>query len=89
MFLFLRDQPTNLLKIAEFVKRINIGTCLHFKYRMDDAIMQVHSDALALFDDVKLVGLCDRILVMHEGRLTADLPRDKADEETIMKAAVA
>ncbi|MCX8035542.1 MAG: sugar ABC transporter ATP-binding protein [Candidatus Sumerlaeia bacterium] len=37
----------------------------------------------------ELLHLCDRILVMHEGRLTADLPRDQADEESIMKAAVA
>jgi len=32
--------------------------------------------------------LCDRILVMAEGRLTADLPRGQATQETIMQAAV-
>jgi len=37
----------------------------------------------------EILHLSDRILVMHEGRLTADIPREKADEETIMKAAVA
>jgi ABC-type sugar transport system ATPase subunit len=37
----------------------------------------------------EVLHLSDRILVMHEGRLTADIPREKADEETIMKAAVA
>jgi ABC-type sugar transport system ATPase subunit len=37
----------------------------------------------------EVLHLSDRILVMHEGRLTADIPRDKADEETVMKAAVA
>ena len=36
----------------------------------------------------ELLHVADRILVMHEGRLTADLPRHAADEETIMKAAV-
>jgi ABC-type sugar transport system ATPase subunit len=36
----------------------------------------------------ELLHVCDRLLVMHEGRLTADLPRDQANEETIMKAAV-
>lgn len=36
----------------------------------------------------ELLHVCDRLLVMHEGRLTADLPRDQADEETLMKAAV-
>ncbi len=37
----------------------------------------------------EILRLSDRILVMHEGRLTADIPRLDADEERIMKAAVA
>jgi len=36
----------------------------------------------------EILNISDRILVMHEGRLTADLPRAQASEETIMKAAV-
>jgi ABC-type sugar transport system ATPase subunit len=36
----------------------------------------------------ELLHVCDRLLVMHEGRLTADLPRAEADEEKVMKAAV-
>lgn len=36
----------------------------------------------------EILHLSDRILVMHEGRLTADIPREEADEETVMKAAV-
>jgi len=36
----------------------------------------------------EILHVCDRILVMHEGRLTADLPRQEASEERIMKAAV-
>jgi len=37
----------------------------------------------------EVLHLCDRILVMHEGRLTADIPRGEATEETVMRAAVA
>ena len=36
----------------------------------------------------EILHLCDRVLVMHQGRLTADLPREQATEATIMKAAV-
>jgi ribose transport system ATP-binding protein len=36
----------------------------------------------------EILHVSDRVLVMHEGRLTADLPRDRADEQTIMKAAI-
>ena len=31
--------------------------------------------------------MADRVLVMHEGRLVADIPRDRADEESVMLAA--
>ena len=31
--------------------------------------------------------VADRILVLCEGRITADLPREQASEETIMHAA--
>ena len=36
----------------------------------------------------EILGLSDRVLVMHDGQLTADLPKEQADQETIMRAAV-
>jgi len=36
----------------------------------------------------EVLHVADRILVMHEGRMTADIPRDQANEEVLMKAAV-
>ena len=36
----------------------------------------------------ELLALCDRVLVMSEGRLTADIPRAQATQESIMQAAV-
>jgi rhamnose transport system ATP-binding protein len=35
----------------------------------------------------EVLGMADRILVMHEGRLTANIPRARADEEVVMLAA--
>ncbi len=35
----------------------------------------------------ELLTVCDRILVLCEGRLTAELPRSEANEEAIMDAA--
>jgi ABC-type sugar transport system ATPase subunit len=37
----------------------------------------------------EVLHLADRILVMHEGRVTGELSREEATEESIMKAAVA
>ena len=31
--------------------------------------------------------MADRVLVVCEGRITADIPRDQATPETVMKAA--
>jgi ABC-type sugar transport system ATPase subunit len=36
----------------------------------------------------EVLHLADRVIVMHQGRLTADLPREFATEEAVMKAAV-
>jgi ABC-type sugar transport system ATPase subunit len=37
----------------------------------------------------ELLALADRIVVLAEGRLTAEFPRDKATEQRIMEAATA
>ncbi len=36
----------------------------------------------------EILHLSDRILVMHEGKITADICRDEADQERIMRAAI-
>jgi ribose transport system ATP-binding protein len=36
----------------------------------------------------ELTGICDRILVMNRGRITADLPRAQFDRERILRAAL-
>jgi ABC-type sugar transport system ATPase subunit len=35
----------------------------------------------------EILGLADRILVMHEGRIRGELPAEEADEQTIMALA--
>lgn len=35
----------------------------------------------------EVLGMADRIYVMHEGRITAELSREEADQEVIMRAA--
>ncbi len=35
----------------------------------------------------EVLGMADRVLVMYEGRLTAELSRDEADEESVIRAA--
>jgi ribose transport system ATP-binding protein len=35
----------------------------------------------------EVLGICDRVLVMHEGRLAGSLARDQLTEEAIMNLA--
>jgi ribose transport system ATP-binding protein len=35
----------------------------------------------------EILGMSDRVLVMHEGRLAGELPRGKLSEEAIMSLA--
>ncbi len=37
----------------------------------------------------ELLSLCDRILVMHEGKMTGEIMREEATEELVMKYAAA
>ena len=37
----------------------------------------------------ELISLCDRIIVMHEGKITGELTREDANEESIMRYAAA
>jgi ribose transport system ATP-binding protein len=35
----------------------------------------------------EVLGMCDRILVMHEGRMAGELKRDEATQEKVMRLA--
>jgi ABC-type sugar transport system ATPase subunit len=35
----------------------------------------------------ELIGMCDRIVVMHEGRKTGEVTREEASQERIMSLA--
>jgi L-arabinose transport system ATP-binding protein len=36
----------------------------------------------------EVLGICDRVLVMRQGRLVADMPRDRADPEAVLRLAL-
>jgi len=36
----------------------------------------------------EVLGMADRVLVMHEGRISADIARAEANEERVMSAAL-
>ncbi len=77
-----------VLILDEPTRGIDIGVKAEFY----DMIGQLAADGRAILlissELPELLALCDRVLVMAEGRLTADLPRGVATQESIMQAAV-
>jgi ribose transport system ATP-binding protein len=72
--------PTNGIDVGaktEFYRLIR-----QFAKKGDIGIVLVTSDML------ELLGLCDRILVMYNGRIVREIDGEAATEEDIMRAAV-
>jgi rhamnose transport system ATP-binding protein len=77
-----------ILILDEPTRGVDIGVKAEF-YEM---IGQLAADGRAILlissELPELLALCDRVLVMSEGRLTANLSRAEATQESIMQAAV-
>lgn len=77
-----------VLILDEPTRGIDIGVKAEF-YDMIGALALKGCAILLISSELpELLALCDRVLVMSEGRLTANLMRGDATQETIMHAAV-
>ena len=83
---WLSTQPRVLL-VDEPTRGIDVGT----KAEVHRLLSQLAADGVAVLmvssELPEVLGMADRVLVMHEGRLVADIPRAAADEEAVMTAA--
>jgi rhamnose transport system ATP-binding protein len=76
-----------VLIIDEPTRGIDVGT----KSEVHRLISELAGTGLAVLmissELPEILGMSDRVLVMHEGRITAELSRNDATEETVMTAA--
>ena len=76
-----------VLIVDEPTRGIDIGT----KAEVHRLLSRLAADGVAVLmvssELPEVLGMADRVLVMHEGRLTANIPRAQADEEAVMLAA--
>ncbi|RFA23510.1 sugar ABC transporter ATP-binding protein [Subtercola boreus] len=85
---WLATEP-KLLIVDEPTRGIDVGTKSEVHRLISDlagrgiAILMISSEL------PEVLGMADRVLVMHEGRITAELPRSEATAERIMLAATA
>lgn len=83
---WLSTRPSVLI-VDEPTRGIDVGT----KAEVHRLLSELASEGVAVLmvssELPEVLGMADRVLVMHEGHLVADIPRDRADEETVMFAA--
>ncbi|MBK8083756.1 MAG: sugar ABC transporter ATP-binding protein [Devosia sp.] len=78
----------SVLILDEPTRGIDIGVKAEF-YDMIGELAAAGRAILLISSELpELLALCDRVLVMSEGHLTADIPRADATQERIMSAAV-
>ncbi len=76
-----------MLLLDEPTRGIDVGT----KCEIYQLISELAGTGLAVLmissELPEVLGMSDRVLVMHEGRITAELSRNDATEESVMTAA--
>jgi rhamnose transport system ATP-binding protein len=83
---WLSTEPKVLI-VDEPTRGIDVGT----KSEVHRLLGDLAADGLAVLmissELPEVLGMADRVLVMHEGRITGEISRADADEERIMRAA--
>jgi ribose transport system ATP-binding protein len=74
------DEPT---------RGIDVGAKAEIYTRMREISQQGVGIVMASSDLPEVLGMSDRVLVLHEGRMSGELSREEASEEAIMKLATA
>jgi ribose transport system ATP-binding protein len=78
---------SRVLIFDEPTRGIDVGAKVEI-YRLMNELVERGAAVLMISSELpEILGMCDRILVMHEGRLAGELPRTAATQEAIMRLA--
>jgi rhamnose transport system ATP-binding protein len=83
---WLARRPTVLI-VDEPTRGIDVGAKAEVHRLLSDLAGQGVAVLMISSELPEILGMADRVLVMHEGRLTAELSRQEATEERVMFAA--
>ena len=72
------DEPTRGIDVGA---KVEIYRLMNELVRRGVAVLMISSEL------PEVLGMCDRILVMHEGRLAGELSRVEATQERVMRLA--
>ena len=76
----------NVLILDEPTRGIDVGAKYEIYCIMNDLVAQGKSVIMISSEMPELLGMCDRIYVMNEGRMVAEMPASEATQEKIMAA---
>ncbi len=76
-----------VLIIDEPTRGIDVGTKSEVHRRISELAAEGLGILMISSELPEVLGMADRVLVMHEGQLTAEIPREEATPETVMYAA--
>ncbi|MCL2010018.1 MAG: sugar ABC transporter ATP-binding protein, partial [Synergistaceae bacterium] len=74
----------DVLILDEPTRGIDVGAKYEIYTLINDLVSEGKSVLMISSEMPELLGMCDRIYVMSEGRMVAELPREAASQETIM-----
>ena len=84
---WLMKQP-QILFVDEPTKGIDVGTKAEFYRILDELANDGMSIIMVSSDMPELIGVSDRVLVMCEGKITAEFTGDQITQTNVMKAAI-
>lgn len=82
-------QNSDILLVDEPTQGIDVGVKDEIYKILRQAAEDGHSIIIASSELEELVGVCDRIIAMHHGKIVADFGKDDLDEVAILQYAVA
>jgi ribose transport system ATP-binding protein len=77
-----------LLLLNDPTKGVDVGTKAEFYDLLKDLCKQGTTILFYSSDDEELVGLCDRVLVMRDGKIRKELPRSRLTLSSLITASV-
>lgn len=77
----------DILILDEPTRGIDVGTKSEIHRIMSNLAQEGKAIIMISSELPEILGMSDRIIVMHEGRITGEISRDEADQDTIMKYA--
>jgi rhamnose transport system ATP-binding protein len=77
-----------VLIIDEPTRGIDVGAKTEVYGALSELVQEGMAVLMISSELPEVLGMADRVLVMHEGRISADISRADASEERIMSAAL-